>query len=451
MLAQEHNDTISYNLNARVNAGGGQYAPFLSTVNQYDRFSIMPNSLSVWGAAHKYIKNNKVFDYGFGVELDGNVGVKQSRFFPNELYVEGKFYFLNIFAGYKHEVYGNQDTELSSGGMLWSQNSRPIPKISIETNGFVDIPYTKGYVAVKGGLSHGWFNDNVGMTGLLLHQKYIAINLGGTFPVNLNYGLYHVAQWGGTSSYGTIPATLDNYLRIFMGKSGSAGASESDQINVLGNHIISQNLGLDIKFQSAIVSLYWQNLTEDPPIRFITAAPNVKDGLWGLSVKFPKFKLFNKFVVEYLSTTDQSGPWHDLDGVIFGGDDRYFYNDQIPQGWSYRGMTIGNPWLTSPKYNQDGSTTVMNDRVRLFYFSGKGQWKSLDYKLTTAYSENFGFGNPSFTNCKRQLSYQIETSTALKMIKNARVSLAISGDNGTMYGNNIAILAGFSYSGFFGF
>jgi len=313
LLAQERNDTIRYNINARVNAGGGQYAPFLSTVNQYDRFSIMPKSLSVWGAAHKYTKSKKVFDYGFGVELDGNVGVKESRFFPNELYVEGKFYFLNIFAGCKQEVYGNQDTELSSGGMLFSKNSRPMPKLSIQTNGFVDVPFTRGFVAVKGGLSHGWFNDNVGMTGLLLHQKYIAINIGGTFPVSINYGLYHAVQWGGTSSeWGTMPATFDNFLRVFLGKNGNSNSSWSDKINVLGNHIISQNLGLDVKLESVLVSLYWQNLTEDPPVQFITNAPNVKDGLWGISVKFPKFRLFNKFVFEYLSTTEARFGWSDI-------------------------------------------------------------------------------------------------------------------------------------------
>jgi len=182
---------------------------------------------------------------------------------------------------------------------------------------------------------------------------------------------------------------------------------------------------------------------------------NVQDGLWGMSVRLPNFRLFHSFVLEYMSTTDQSGPWHDLDGVIFGGADGYYQNGNIPGGWSYKGMTIGNPWITSPKYNQDGSLSTLNNLVKLYYFSGKGEYKSLNYKMTVAYSENFGYENPgvrkilSYADCKRQVSYQLETSTKLNFIKNTTASIAISGDNGAMYGNNLALKLGLSWSGIF--
>jgi len=163
LYAQQGTDTIEYSLNTRLNVGGGSIAPFLSTANQHDRYSTSPNSLSVWGTAHKGLKMTRTFDYGFGLELDGNVSKSDNRLFPGEYYVQGKAYFLNMYVGSKREVFGNQDAELSSGGMIWSQNSRPMPKISIETNGYLDVPYTKGYLAVKGGLSHGWFDENLGI------------------------------------------------------------------------------------------------------------------------------------------------------------------------------------------------------------------------------------------------------------------------------------------------
>jgi len=448
---QEHTDTIKYSINARYNGGTGNYAPFLSTSNQYDRYSLTPNSLAAWGNIRKDVNNLKTFDYGFGLELNGNVSKSETRFFPDEYYAQFKFYFMNLYAGAKQEIFGNQNAELSSGGMLFSQNSRPIPKISLQTNGYIDVPNTKGYVAVKGGISHGWFENTREAKDLLLHHKYAYIKLGGSFPLNINYCIHHIVQWGGVSpSMGTMPVTLDNYLRIFLGKSGSSSASMSDQINTLGNHIISQNLGLDLNLPSVLVSVYWQNLTEDPPVKFITRTPNIEDGLWGISLKIPHFKLFETFVLEYMSTTDQSGPWHDLDGVIFGGNDSYFRN----YGWTYQKMTIGNPWITSPKYNTDGSQWVENNLVRLYYFSGKGAYKSLDYRLTLAYSENFGMINdnrttPSYQNYKKQMSGQVEVSTPVSFLKNARISLGISGDRGSMYGNNLAVLLGFSYNGIF--
>jgi len=449
LQAQSRPDSIIYSINSRINGGTGSHAPFLSTANQYDRYSFSSNSIAIWGTALKKLKSQKRFDYGFGLELDGNVSKTESRFFPGELYAGGKIYFLNVYAGYKKQIFGNQDEELSSGGMLWSQNSRPMPKLSIESNGYVAVPYSKGFVEVKGGLSHGWFENQKDLKGLLLHHKYAYIRLGGLLPINLSYGVQHVAQWGGQSNvYGSMPATLDNYIRIFMGSSGNSTANLSDQENALGNHIISQNLGLDLKFKIALVSFYWQSIAEDSPVKkFITNTPTIEDGLWGMSIKLPGFQPLNHVVLEYLSTTDQNGPWHDLDGVIYGGQDGYYTNSLIPNGWSYKGMTIGNPWLTSPKYNEDGSTSIVNNTVRLYYFSGKGSIKSVNYRLTLAYSKNFGHTAPIYTSYKRQLSWQLETSTPAKFLKNTQISLGVSGDRGSMYGNNLALILGMSYTG----
>ncbi len=450
--SQEHSDTIKYSLNAIVNAGSGTYAPFLSTANKYGRFSFAPNSLSVWGTIDKQIMQEKTFDYGFGMELDVNTSKTENRFFVDESYIEGKIYFLRFIAGTKQEIFGNQDVELSSGGLMWSKNSRPMPKISVETNDYVHFPFSKGFIEVKGGISHGWFNDNIGITGLLLHYKYGSIRLGGLLPINLNYGFHHVAQWGGvTTQFGAMPATWDNYKRIFLGKSGSSTATQSDQINTLGNHIISQNIGIDLKLKTVQIALYWQNLTEDPPIRFITSTMNVADGLWGASVKIPSFRPLHSFLLEYLNTTDQSGPWHDLDGIIYGGADPYYLNGQVPNGWTYRGMTNGNPFLTSPNYNQNASTTITNNLIRLYYFAGKGVYKSINYNLTLAYSENFGTENPSYDRCKKQISFQFETSTALKILKNTDISCALAVDNGTLYGNNMAFIVGIKYQDVFGY
>ena len=452
LQAQNNSDTIEYSLNARINAGGGSYAPFLSVVNQYDRHSITPNSISAWGTVNKNIKASRSFDYGFGMEMDANLSKTEKRFFPGELYVQGKAYFINAYAGMKREVFGNQDPELSSGGMLWSQNSRPMPKIAIESNGFIPVPFTKGYLEVKGGLSHGWFTDSTVTTNTLLHHKYAYFRVGGSFPINISYGIQHVCQWAGTSpSYGKSQASWDNYKRIFFGYGGSSDAAATEQYNALGNHIISQNVGLDINLSSANISLYWQDISEDPPVFLMrmNKAYNVEDGLWGMSVRLHDFKPFSAFVLEYMNSTDQSGPWHDLDGVIYGGTDSYYNNGVYPNGWSFYGMTIGNPWLTSPKYNENGIVSFQNNKVRLYYFSGKGSFSTYSYKFTVAYSQNYGSPQNIFDNCKKQLSYQIEASTPLSMLKSTRVSLALSGDHGKMYGNNFAALLGISYSGLF--
>jgi len=112
-------------------------------------------------------------------------------------------------------------------------------------------------------------------------------------------------------------------------------------------------------------------------------------------------------------------------------------------------MTLGNPWLTSPKYNENGAVYVENNKVRLYYLAGMGSLKDVSYKATVAYSKNWGSTYYTYPECKRQLSYQLQTSTPFRPIKNANVTLGVSGDRGGMYGDNFAFLLGFSLTGNF--
>lgn len=446
--AQGRKDVLTYSLSTRANAGSGGYAPFLSTANAYDRFSMEPNSLTIWGVARKEMNGQSRFDYGFGTELDANLAKPNGRFFPNELYVEGKAYFLTLTMGMKQKVYGNQDPELSSGGMIWSKNSRPLPGIALETNDYVKVPYTRGYVEVKGGISHAWFSDSSVVKNALLHYKYAFVRFGGKLPININFGLHHVCQWAGTSpKYGTSPANWSNFRRIFFGKNGSSSSPQTEQDNALGNHIISKNLGLDVRFKPVEVSLYWQNIYEDPPVMNMFNGMNSEDGLFGASMRLRRFKPLNRLVVEYLSTTDQSGPWHDLDGVIYGGADSYYVNGVYQNGWTYYGMTIGNPWLTSPKYNKNGMVQVLNNKVRLYYVSGTGCFWNVTYRATFAYSRNWGSSAMLYDACKRQYSYQLELEKPIRCLRNTTVCLGFSGDKGRLYGDNFAALLGMRYSG----
>lgn len=448
-FGQSKSDTIKYSLNTRMMMGNGTYATFLSTANQYDRYSFAPNALTVWGTVHKNVSQQRKIDYGYGMELDANLAKTENRFFPNELYIQGKYSFLNMYAGMKQQVFGNQDATLSSGGMLWSKNSRPMPKITIESDDYISLPYTKGFIEIKGGLSHGWLNDDSGYKNLLMHHKYGYFRIGGQWPVKLSYGIQHVAQWGGSSAkYGSMPVTLGNFARIFLGKSGSSTANLSDQENTLGNHIISQNLGLDVNLKRVSVSIYWQNITEDPPVEFITRTPNIEDGLWGASFQIPKFKPLHHFVVEYVSTTDHNGPWHDLDGVIYGGLDSYYANGFYPNGWSYQRMTIGNPWLTSPKYNTDGIKSTENNTIRLYYFSGEGKINVINYRISLAKSKNYGGTKAIYNGYLKQFSWLIECSAPLTQKKHTQVTFGVSGDKGEKYGNNTTLFIGLSFSGF---
>jgi hypothetical protein len=440
-------DSITYSLGARSVLGTGKFAPFLTSANQYDRHSIYSNNLSVWGNIHKDLNFNKFFDYGFGAEIDGNISSKENRIFPGEFYAEAKAWLLIFTAGMKRENFSNSDALLSSGGLLYSRNSRPMPLLTCKSVGWVKVPFTFGLLECMGGMSHGWFTDSTITRNTLLHYKYGGLRLGGKFPIKLSFVLNHAAQWGGTNPYyGTSPATIDNFIRIFLAKSGGADAPATERYNVLGNHIVSKYYGIQYDSKNFNVEFYWQNIFEDTPIRPLGMAYNVEDGLWGISFKMPKFKPLQRVALEFLSTTDMSGPWHDLDGVIYGGMDGYYNNGVYPNGWSFYGMTIGNPWLTSPKYNEGGAIGIQNNMVRLYYLSGLGSIKDINYRATIAYSQNFG--NPGWNHdSKDQLSWQLETEKNIG--RNLTLIIGFSGDNAKMYGNNFALLAGICWNGAF--
>lgn len=441
-------DTLQYSLNARFNGGSGSYAPFLSTVNHYDRHSLTPNSLSTWGNLYK--TPIKTFDYGFGAEINANLSPSEKRLFPGELYVEGKVGPFLAVLGMKREIFGNQDPVLSSGGLIVSQNSRPLPCLTLETKGWVDVPFTKGYLAFQGGMANGKFTDKTVTENTMMHHKWLQVQVGGRLPVTVNYSLHHVAQWAGNSpTYGESKANLENFIRVFFAKSGSIDGPSTEYYNTLGNHIVSQNLGLSLKLTACSFDAYWQNINEDKPILRMNKSYNVKDGLWGLSVHMPHFRPLHSLVVEYLSTTDQAGPWHDLDGVILGGTDSYYNNSVYPNGWSFHGMTIGNPWLTSPKYNTDGGVGIQNNCMRLYYLSGLGELNRFSYRFTTAYSLNWGLSHLQAATPKKQFSGQLDVFHALPFLKQTEASIGISGDRGDKYGNNLAILMGLRYTGQF--
>lgn len=453
LAAQEKQDTLVFDLNVRTALGVGEIAPFLSSANQFDRHSTTPNNLSLWGTAHKYLSKDDLFDYGLGVELDINASPTEQRLFPGELYVEGKLWEFVFTAGRKQSVYGNQDALLSSGGILWSTNSRPIPRLSLESMDYISVPFTSGYIQVKGGLTHGWFTDNTVTKNTLLHYKYAGIRLGGKLPVQINYTFHHAAQWAGTSPvYGTSSATWDNFLRVLMGKEGDSSSPDTEQYNTLGNHIISKNLGLEIQLTKVHFELYWQNIYEDKPIHYMYKSYNQEDGLWGLSVCLPNYKPVNRVLLEFLSTTDQSGPWHDLDGVIYGGQDGYYNNGVYTNGWSYYGMTIGNPWLTSPKYNsgyEEGDVSFENNVVRLYYIAGMGRIGTIDYTARFAYSQNFGTNVSTTYNLveKDQLSWSLNTEIPCPFIRHTVMTLGWAGDIGDQYGTNQALLLGLRWNG----
>jgi len=253
--------------------------------------------------------------------------------------------------------------------------------------------------------------------------------------------LDHVAQWGGVVPvYGQQPSNFDAFRSIFFVNAGRSNATTNDQLNALGNHIISQSMKLDIVLSDYKISGYWQNISEDGPVRIMWNAMNKADGLWGVSVRNSRFPFIKGILYEYLQTTDQSGPYHDKDGIIYGGTDNYFNNGIYQNGWTYFSRTIGTPFISSPIYNKDGQVSITNNRVEVHHLGIEGDISGYRYKFLSSFSKNYGSYTNPFPEMIPNTSLLVEVNKQFQKLSNIEIGCSLGGDFGKLYGNSVGCL-----------
>ncbi|MDO9254796.1 MAG: capsule assembly Wzi family protein [Bacteroidales bacterium] len=441
-----------YSLETGASFSTGNQTPFWLLSNQYGLLT--PNKFNGWAKAGIHTSlSKKNIGYDYRLELINRYSNK-NELYVQQAYLRLKLYFVTIQAGSMEETYGNQDGSLSCGGLLWSGNARPMPKISILVPDFTKIPFTFDLLEFKGGISHGWFGDEPIVNNAWLHHKFGYIQFGGKLPVHIHYGFHHFAQWAGKTNDGVqLPNTWDDFKKVFLVQSGGNGSPVSDSLNALGNHIGSRNFGIDIDLHKIKMGLYWQTIFEDGSGK---AYRNIKDGLWGFYLHTKdKNKLVNGFVYEFINTTDQSGPAHAvwvLDGKEYsypipggeyhqlGGNDDYFNNEIYLFGWTFKNMTLGTPFITSPVIAVDGQGEYMrNNKVTGHHFGIEGILKDISYKIFYTYYLNFGTNSSPFSPNKPQHSILLQTYFSNKLPWGIDLSLKGGIDIGSMYGDNLGI------------
>lgn len=447
LLSYSQSNVPSVSVESGAVVSTGKHAPFWLYSNQYGKISTKNNSIYLMPSIYRNFKDSGKLDYSYNfsplLRFDG-----LGRSYMHQWYGEVKFHFVRFTAGAKEEFYGNQDSTLSSGCIIWSKNARPMPKLKLEVPNYTPAPFTWNYLEFKGGIAHGWFDDNEYNKDVWLHHKYFYLRLGGKLPVHVSYGLHHFAQWGGTNyePYGKLPHDFEAFKNVFLGRSGSSSDPNTpwtEYINKLGNHLGSRNFGMEIDLPKTKVSLYWQNIFEDGSGK---AYRNIKDGLFGISIRSrEKDKLITGFVYEFFNTTDQSGRVNELDSidpiqnrpVELGGNDDYFNSGVYIKGWTFHEQTIGNPLITSPIINKGtGYDYIRNNRIIAHQIGFMGKFKRIGYKLLYTLSSNYGTYVYQFSSQKLQNSIVITTEFPYKLPQNLFISISIASDFGGLYNNS---------------
>lgn len=420
-----------YSIKTGATLSEGKQTPFWMLSNQYGL--ITPDKFNGWiklGFKTNF-SADKIFDYDYGLEVVDRQS-NNNKLYIHQAYLRLKFHYIYLQIGSIEEKFGNQDSSISSGGLLWSGNARPMPKISLIVRDYTPIPATRGYLEFKGGLTHGWFGDNEFVKDAWLHHKYLYIQLGGKLPVHIHYGIHHFAQWGGFSadtSIGQMPNGFDDFIRVFLARPGDENAPIGEQLLILGNHLASRNLGFDIDFRRVTVGFYSQTLFENKSSEYWGIIN--KTGLRGISFHLKdRNRFINGFVYEFVNTYSKPAPKN------------YFNHGYYRFGWTFHGMTIGTPMITSPIIIKNTDTEggyVWNNEVTAHHFGLEGKFKNLQYKFLTTYSLNYGTPSYPYDPALTQFSFLLDILLSNKLPFGIQAGITIGYDSGDLLGYNTGL------------
>lgn len=378
--------------------------PFWMVSNQYGK---VPNNN--YGAMYasvfsdfKHQESSLNFSYKASF-----TGLKEAKnnFFVNELYLSTRYKKIQLDFGIKNPDEAFEGLSSSNGNISRSTNARSFPGYNLQLIDYVSLPFAQSWLRVKGNYSDYVMNDKRVVSNVRLHAKSILLKSKLSPKLDVITGMYHYAQWGGTSpEYGKQPSSFKDYIKVVTGSAGGSEAAEGDQLNVLGNQLGAYLLQFNYNTPKNNWSFYYSHPFEDTSG---LEMQNWRDGLYGVFIDLKKpTALITHLLSEFTYTKHMSGanPPDDADGGR--GRDNYFNNGIFSSGWTYFGNTIGSPYFPTKETinNITPGIKVGYNRFRAFNFGMKGLVHTVKYKLLLSHVTYFGWFDSEFQPKPQQFS-----------------------------------------------
>lgn len=406
----------------------------------------------------------KTIRFAYGISGAAYLTQNGNKIIPDELYISAKWQKIRLDLGMIHPDEEYKGLSAQNGNIINSGNTRTQPGYNLRTD-YIRIPLTGNVLAFKFNLADYILQDDRFVDKTWLHNKSLYLRITPWNRLDISVGLEHWAQWAGNSPlYGKQPHSFRDYVKIFCAREGGAGATVSDSINALGNHLGREHIRIDYKTERYIISFYHDIPFEDGSG---THFSNFPDGTWGLYYGSKNERQWiNGVMYEFYYTKSQSGAHHDRPAteeekaqqdphaplygrVILGGNDNYFNNGEYRSGWTYYGRTQGTPFITPNPPNADGITLgVYNNRIIAHYLGIQGYLaQKIPYKLRLSYSLNYGTYGTPLQNTPEQFSFGLETGILRHPKAPFRLDLGLYGDFGKLLSNNFGISLKLSRNG----
>ncbi len=409
MKSQSRNNDLHYLLSLTSTASSEETLAFWLYSNNFgslpneDNMSLNTQLFKDFSSANDGIK------FSYKASFIGIVATN-NEVLVNELY--GSFLSKNwqLDLGLRHPETLWEGLSSSNGNILVSGNARSFPGYNLRLINYVPLPFAKKWLSIKGNYSDFFLNDKRFVDKTRLHSKsiYLKYKLGA--KTELITGLNHYAQWGGNSEIlGKQPSKFKDYLRIITGKSGGKNSLETDELNVLGNHLGQYLLQFNYLGDKQDWNLYYSHPFEDASGREMQ---NWQDGLYGLFIDFKNPSgLVSHFLAEFTYTKNMSGSNQPDDADGGRGRDDYFNNGVYRSGWTFFGNTIGSPYFTTKPVDENGITQGIvqgDNRFRAINFSVKGNLNNFKYKTLISHTTYFGWFGMEYEKKPIQFSGIVE-------------------------------------------
>lgn len=171
-------EPLRYEASLTVGTGTGEFSPYYISSLRHGRFTQSQN-VQTEAALWKEMDSSRRFSYGFGVDVIGgyassvpydryNVdtqsweshGERPSAIWLQQLFAEIKYRGVFAQAGLKEQNSAMLNQSLTSGDLVESGNTRPMPQVRAGFIDFQNIPLTNGWLQISGEAAYGYMADD---------------------------------------------------------------------------------------------------------------------------------------------------------------------------------------------------------------------------------------------------------------------------------------------------
>lgn len=465
-------DSLHYEVKTLATFSGGENTPFWLVSNVYGLGSPQFNNGYVRGRIDKKLDDSKRLSWGASVDLVGSWNIP-GAFRVQQLYAEIKYRKIWVMLGAKELESNYNNHYLSSGDLLFSGNSMPIPQLRLGTYDFAPFWGTKGWLSVKAYLSYGMFSDSKWIEHWVAPNTQFAKNVlfcsrgvwlrGGNmekFPLTFDVGIEMGTQFGGSIIYPNgdilkMPTSIKDWIKAIVPFAGSSETIEDEQTNIQGNMNGEYSIAVNYKpSPNWKIKAYWEHYFEDQS-QMTFEYGLWKDGLWGIEVDVPRNSFLSKVLFEYICTYDQTNAvLHNSTPEIpeqVSGQDAYF-GHYLYGAWQNWGMVIGTPLAISPLYNRTRNIGLYNTRFKAYHVGLYGTpIPNLDWRLLLTFTRNWGTYFHPLPEIMNNFSGLIEINYDLPLVRGLFLKGALAWDRGKLLGNNFGGMISMGYQGDFSF